>query len=83
MIEDARKGNAIGARSKQRQLAAWLQRRHLELAKHEKKGQHRHRSEEWLITADDIAAEFETACHALPDQAKRSPCCRAGARVRS
>jgi hypothetical protein len=58
MLEEARKGNAIGARSKQRQLAAWLEKRHLELERKEKR---RPRSEDWLVTAGDIAAEFETA----------------------
>lgn len=60
MLEDARKGNAIGSRAVHRQLTAWLQKRHLELEQHEKE-KRRHRSEAWLITAGEIAAEFETA----------------------
>jgi hypothetical protein len=58
MLEDARKGNAIGARSKHRQLTAWLEKRRLELEQHEDE-KRPNISEEWSITAADIAAEFE------------------------
>ena len=59
VLEDARKGNAIGARAKRRQLIAWLQKRDLELRRH-KNEKRQPRTDEWVITAADIAAEFET-----------------------
>src|ERR1017187_1333404 len=58
VLEDARAGNAIGARATYRQLQAWLQKRHIELEQ-QTATRGRRISGDWPIKRSDIAADVE------------------------